>query len=194
MPKYSNTPPAQTSGPSLPIMRTPAGAKLRAIITSHDITGTDTHFWGGHTVPCTEGVCPACGKGVPFRWHGYLTAFQPTKGLHFLYEMTAIAADIVCAFRKEHPDLRGYEFEAYRWHSNPRGRIMLRMNPTKNEAHPLPAAPDLQAVLAILWQLPKDNVQTTPGRDVAARLAVDLHVPGQNEPPNPQEGEYGEAV
>ena len=194
MPNYTNTPPSDSSGPALPIMRTPAQSKLRAVITSNDLIGTNTHFWGGHTVPCSTPECEACRKGIPFRWHAYLTAYVPPKALHFLYEMTAAAAEVVCNFRRDHPDLRGYEFEAYRWHGNPNGRVMLRVSSTKNDALTLPAPPDLEAVLAILWQLPKTNVHAGPARDIALKLAADLRVPGQNEPPNPMDGCHGEAV
>lgn len=194
MPNYSNSPPTDAAGPALPIMRTPATSKLRAVITSTDLLGTNTHFWGGHTVPCSAPECEACRKGVPFRWHAYLTAYIPPKALHFLYEMTATAAQVICDFRRDHPNLRGYEFEAYRWRSNPHGRVMLRLSSTKNEALSLPAEPHLPAVLAILWQLPKANVQPLDTRQLAREVAVNLHVPGQNDPPNPMDGCHGEAV
>lgn len=195
MPNYTHAPPENPTGPSLPIFRTPSHTKIRAIITSHDLIGTNTHFWGGHTVPCGTPNCEPCMKGVPYRWHAYLSAFQPPKALHFLYECTALAAEVLVAYRAKHSTLRTCIFEAYRWRNALNGRVMLRCEPIPYPHNDLPAAPDLEAVLAILWQLPKHNVKTQSPGPFGPQVAVDLAVPGvnlpidqgekSNDPPNP---------
>ncbi len=164
-------------------MRTPAQGKLRAIVTSEDLIGCNTHFWGGHTVPCSAPECEACQHGVPYRWHAYLTALNSNKGLHFLYECTAAAAEILCAYRRKIGFLRACVFEAYRWRSAPNGRVMLRCEPGPNETVHLPPPPDLEAVLAILWQLPKANIDPLDSRFLGREIDVDLRVPGQQMPP-----------
>lgn len=186
MPNYTNLPPKDASGTSLPILRTPANGLLKACVTSDDLIGTNTHFWGGHTVPCTPPDCEACKNGVPYRWHAYLTAIHAKKCLHFLYEMTAPAAEIFIAYRAKHKVLRRCIFEAYRWRSSANGRVMLHCQPHPGDDIVLPPAPNLEAVLAILWQLPKDNVQETATRSFGRNIEVNPHVPGQNGPSNPR--------
>jgi len=61
----------------LPLVRTPANRSLKAVVTSDALIGTDTHFWGGHTVPCERPECDACNHGIAYRWHGYLSAYNP---------------------------------------------------------------------------------------------------------------------
>jgi len=186
MPAYTNQPPRDASGTALPILRTPANGTLRACVTSDDLIGTNTHFWGGHTVPCTPPDCEACRNGVPYRWHAYLTAIHSKKSLHFLYEMTAPAAEMFVAYRAKRSSLRRCIFEAYRWRSSANGRVMLRCEPAPDENLILPPAPDLESVLAILWQLPQANVTPTDERFLAREIKIDPHVPGQNGPSNPK--------
>lgn len=185
MPNYSNVPPDNAKGVALPILRTPASGKIRAIVTSDDLIGTNTHFWGGHTVPCSPPTCEACQKGVPYRWHAYLSAFAAQKNIHFLYECTATAAEVLVAYRVANDQLRGCIFEAYRWRGTRNGRIMLRCEPSPDRQTQLPPPPDLEAVLAILWQLPKDQVQKSKERYLGALLKTIPPVPDQYQPPNP---------
>lgn len=177
MPEYTNTPPKDSHGVALPILRTPPSGKIRAVVTSEDLIGTNTHFWGGHTVPCGALECDACRAGIPYRWHAYLTAFQPNKPLHFLYECTAAAAKVFVAYRRDHQTLRGCVFEAYRWRGARNGRIMLRCEPNPNTSLHLPPPPVIEDVLAVLWQLPKNNVQPTENRYLGKEIDVDLQTP-----------------
>lgn len=192
MPIYSNVPPENSKGVALPILRTPGSGKMSAIVTSDDLIGTNTHFWGGHTVPCSPPTCEACQKGVPYRWHAYLTAFAVNKNVHFLYECTATAAEVFVAYRKVNDHLRGCIFEAYRWRSTRNGRVMLRCEPSPDRQTAIPPAPDLEAVLAILWQLPKDSVKKSNDRFLGALLETIPSVPDQYQPPNPGAPDHGE--
>lgn len=187
MPTYSNTPPKDSHGVALPILRTPAAGKIRAIVTSEDMIGTNTHFWGGHTVPCGGRDCEACQAGIPYRWHAYLTAYLPPKALHFLYECTAPAAEVFVAYRNDRQHLRGCVFEAYRWRSARNGRVMLRCEPHPNDTIHLPPPPIIENVLAILWQLPKTNVKPTEDRYLGREIAVDTDLPTLNQALNRQE-------
>lgn len=187
MPTYSNTPPAESSGVSLPIVRTPAARPLKAIVTSDDILGCNTHFWHGHTVPCDGKDCEPCRDSTPFRWHAYCTAFVPNSSLHFLFECTAAAAEQFVKYRHAFGTLRGCMFEAYRWRQKVNGRIILKTERTAMTDLALPPAPDLEKVLAILWQLPEQNVQagdhTAGGRHVEADTDVaDPFKPKPNQP------------
>lgn len=190
MPRYSNTPPNPADGVALPILRTPASGKIKAIVTSDDLIGTFTHFWGGHTVPCTSPECDACKHGIPSRWHAYLSAWNPPKALHFLYECTAGAAQVLVDYRNTHEQLRSCVFEAYRWRNARNGRVMLRCEPHPDQRHPLPPAPNLEHVLSILWQLPKDNVKPTDDRYLGREIDVNPKLPTLREALNRQENPH----
>lgn len=160
MPNWTNAPPADPRGQGLPLVRTPANGTLRAIVTSDKLVGTDTHFWGGHTVPCDRPTCDACENGVAFRWHGYLSAYNPQTQLHFIFEMTDQAAATFLEYFKANGSLRTAMFEAYRWNHRRNGRVIVKVEPFAMPAHVLPPAPDICKVMAIIWRLPADNVDS----------------------------------
>lgn len=160
MPHWTHSPPADPRGQGLPLLRTPAARSLKAIVTSETLVGCDTHFWGGHTMPCERPDCEACNHGVAFRWHGYLSAYNPDDQLHFLFEMTAQAASTFAEYLQEHSTLRCCAFEAWRWRHARNGRLIIKCQHSAHPSHALPRAPDLKTVLAIIWRLPLPNVFT----------------------------------
>ncbi len=155
MPTYSDRPPAPDAERALPIRRTPANGQLVAAVTSPELIGTNTHFFGGHTVPCEAPDCEACGKGVPWRWHGYVAAIQAQTRMHFIFEFTAQAGEIFRDFYKLNSTLRGCVFCAERMHHRANGRVILSCKPGDLAQLNLPAPPDLEACLAIIWHVPK---------------------------------------
>lgn len=158
MPTWTHAPPDDPRDQGLPLIRTPATGILHALVTSPSLAGTDTHFWGGHTVPCERPECDACEHGIGYRWHGYLTAFNPADQLHFIFEMTAQAAKKFAAYQKEFHTLRCCEFEAYRWHRRKNGRVIIKTKHSAYADHALPRAPDIETVMAVIWRLPLPNV------------------------------------
>ena len=158
MPNWSNQVPADPRGQGLPLVRTPAGRSLRAIVTSDDLIGCDTHFWGGHTVPCTAPDCEACQAGISYRWHAYLSAYNPTDQLHFIFETTAQAAKTFAEYRAEQHSLRCCQFEAYRWKQRKNGRVIIKCERSAIQPSALPRAPHLTRVMAIIWRLPIPQV------------------------------------
>jgi len=159
MPTWTKAPPDDPRGQGLPIIRTPATRPLRAIVTSDSLIGTDTHFWGGHTVPCERPDCDACNHRIPYRWHGYLAAWNPTQQLHFVFEMTAQAATRFQEYQAEHNTLRCCDFEAWRWRHAKNGRVILKLQHSAIPSHALPDAPDLCKIMSIIWRLPMPNVK-----------------------------------
>lgn len=182
MPKYSNVPPKDPRGYALPIVRTPAGRKFRATITSPDIIGCNTHFWGGKTVPCEAPECEACRNGVPFRWHAYCSAILHPNNLHVVYETTALAAENLVLYRKSHATLRGCLIEAYRWRGAANGRIIIHCEPSAQAPDTLPTPPDLTKCLAIIWQLPEAQVSTQDPTGFGTRVAVATRPPTNRHP------------
>lgn len=187
MPRYTNTPPHDPRGHGLPILRTPVHKPIRAIITSPDLIGCNTHFWGGHTVPCEAPECEPCRNGIPYRWHSYCSAYNPDSGIHFIYECTALAAEVLVAFRKRFSTLRGCSFYAYRWRKAPNGRVILKCDDVLHPEIALPTAPDLQRLMAIIWQLPLDNVSSNGRCGLGQNVQTDPSAPNrQPQTPNPE--------
>jgi len=158
MPTWTKQPPADPRGQGLPIIRTPAARELVAVVTSEQLIGTDTHFWGGHTVPCERPECDACNNGIAYRWHGYLTAYNPADQLHFIFEMTAQAAQGFAKYQELHNSLRCCQFTAWRWGRRKNGRVIIKLEHSAVPDHALPKAPDVAAVMAIIWRLPPKDV------------------------------------
>ncbi len=161
MPTFSSAPPADAQNFNLPLMRCPTKGKLIAIVTSDDLTGCKTHFWGGRTVPCEDLECAACPEGVPWRWHSYLSAFLPTKGLHFIFESTARATEPFIQYRQAHGSLRGCLFQATRATSRSNSRVNIQTKPADLSVLQLPEAPQIPLVLATIWNMKLKEVVPT---------------------------------
>lgn len=159
MPRWSNEIPDNSRTPNFPLKRTPSGRGITAIITSDDLIGCDTHWWGGHTVPCEGPACDACKNGIPFRWHGYLAAVDTTTFLHFLFEMTAQAADSFKDFRRANRTLRGCLFEAKRLKSAHNSRVVIRCKPADLRETHLPEPPNVRKCMAVIWNVPDADVE-----------------------------------
>lgn len=63
MPTFSHDVPTDPRGPAFPIVRTPPGRPLTAIITSPDLVGCYTHYFKGRTSPCDSPKCHLCAIG-----------------------------------------------------------------------------------------------------------------------------------
>jgi hypothetical protein len=185
MPTWTNAPPSDPRGHGLPLIRTPAAGCLRAIVTSETLIGTDTHFWGGHTMPCERPDCEACNHGIGYRWHGYLTALNPSDDLHFIFEMTAQAAVPFNEFQTKHGSLRTAHFQAYRWNRRKNGRVIIKLEHSATPSHALPPAPDLYKIMAVIWRLPPTNVIDAGLTSVGFRPALNVtrHGDGQSTDP-----------
>ncbi len=159
MPVWSTDVPNPSRGPAFPLKRTPNGKPLVAPITSDDLIGCDTHWWGGHTVPCEGPTCEAHTAGIPYRWHGYLTAVHVQTHLHFIFEMTAQAAEAFKDYRQAHGTLRGCVFEARRLRAAHNSRVVIKCKPADLREIHLPKAPDIARCMAIIWNVPSPDVE-----------------------------------
>lgn len=172
MPNWSSSIPADPRGQPLPIRRTPRSGRLVAIATSPNLIGCNTHYWGGHTVPCTAPNCPADLEGIPYRWHGYLGAVDTSTNEHFIFEFTAQAADQFRIYHLAYGTLRGCVFQAQRLRPVANSRVVIKTKQADLRELHLPDAPDIPKCMAIIWQLPTNNVKKE-GRDHAAdRLGI----------------------
>lgn len=164
MPQFSNCPPKDPRGHALPLVRTPAGRALTAIATSDDLVGCPTHFWGGRTVPCEIDDCKPCNEGHPWRWHAWLSAYDPRDHRAFVFEVTARVAEIFVAYRDAHGTLRGCKFRAQRRTMAANSRVFLECQPCDLQGQHLPDPPNLIKCLSVIWNI------RTPDLDVAGIL------------------------
>lgn len=182
MPDWSNQIPDDPRGQSLPIMRTPGHKPLEAIITSHDLIGCFTHFWKGSTHPCEGENCEACQDGTRYLWHAYTSAVDCFTNLHFIFECTAKSAEYLTAHRDKYASLRGCLFKAVRWHNRPNGRILIQTKMADLAERQLPDPPDLKKCMAIIWNIPTDDVQTpTYDQQTKMKTIAATKKPGQKE-------------
>jgi len=180
---WSNAPPTDPSRVGLPLQRTPAARPLTAIVTSDDLLGCYTHFFGGRTVPHEVQNCVACQKGVPYRWHGYVSAVDVSTHLHFLFETTAQAAEAFTQYRKANGKLRGCLFEATRMHRRHNGRVIIRTKPADLGKVPLPDAPDLRVVLSVIWNISTPSIE--PSISIKGAPSVQVAQEPDNFHPDP---------
>ncbi len=171
-PQWYNHLPPETQTQSLPIRRTPASKTLTAVITSEDLVGTFTHFYRGRTTPCERPDCEPCREGHPWRYHAYVGAWSRNSNLHFIFEMTAQAAEKLVEYREKHLSLRACQLEVYRWGKKTNGRVVLKATPSGVPPTDLPAQPDLVKCLSVLWNLPVPDLDTDSRAKGAPKVSI----------------------
>lgn len=183
MPHWTRSAPEDPRGPALPIRRAPPYGQLTAVVTSELLMGCDTHYYGGRTMPCERPQCDPCLKGVPFRWHAYVTAFTTNTSEHIIFEMTAQASDAFRLYEQAQGTIRGCLFKAHRLGQTRNGRVIIETKPADLSKIRLPNPPDLPKALAILWNVPAGNVTTDGQLKGAAHIQADLKNNGTSFPP-----------
>jgi hypothetical protein len=158
MPRLTNVVPDQNGGFALPLIRVPQGRPLVAVVTSGDLIGCDTHYYGGRTVPCESPVCAACTDGVSFRWHAYLGMFNPSNGHQAILELTAYGARQLLPYREAYRTLRGCCLRAQRNGTRSNGRVLLSCRPADLAHVQLPEPPDILKCLASIWNVPLSSL------------------------------------
>ncbi len=179
MPQFTSTPPDDPRGRGLELKRCPPGTPLKGIITCDDVVGCPTHFWGGRTIPHETEDCEPCLNGIGWLWHGYVSAYTPSLKMHFLFEMTARCVEPLTEYRLKNPSLRGCSFIAHRPSGKPNGRVYLKTTTIDLDSYTLPRSPDIPAVLAMIWNLPRPSItEAQPIKDLPA-IKVNTNGNGQ---------------
>jgi hypothetical protein len=173
MPQFSNEPPEDPRGHALQLVRTPAGRGLVAVVTSDDLIGCPTHFWGGRTTPCEKTDCKPCLAGVPWRWHAWLAAWAPSNHHHFIFEMTARVAKIFVAYRDTYSTLRGCKFRAQRRSMAANSRVHLECQPADLEGLALPEPPQMVKCMSIIWNIREPEIDVEGVLRSVTRVVVD---------------------
>jgi len=159
MPTFSNCLPAKTEHRGYDLRRTPADKPIKGLITSDDIIGCNTHWWGGRTVPCEDDDCEACRNNTPSRWHCYFSIYESGSKDHFIFECTGKAALPLVDWRKTNGSLRGVLITACRPKRRRNARVDIILRPFDTTGIIVPKAPDLMRAMAVIWQLPADAVK-----------------------------------
>lgn len=154
MPSFSNVAPVDPRGYALHLVRCPSGISLVGIVTSDDLIGCPTHFWHGRTVPHEEENCQPCIDMIPWRWHSWLSAFNPKTHEAFIFESTARVTDLFTAYRDSHGGLRGCKFRAHRRTAAANARVYLELAPANLQDVQLPDPPDLLKCMHVIWNIP----------------------------------------
>lgn len=174
MPTWRHDLPREKKHMGFDLRRTPQSSTLTAIITSEDLLVCDTHFWHGRTQPCERPHCPACNESVPYRTHVYLSAFDPKRAEHFLFECTAHAAKPLDEYRQANNTLRGCIINACRPKMTRNSKVFIQTATANMTRVHLPDPPDLILALSVIWRLPTnalalgkaprgyDEIQTKP--------------------------------
>jgi len=177
MPVLSNHPPTDATPHALTLRRVQPGKPALFVVTSPDLLGCWTHYWGGRTVPCEDSHCRPCLEGMPRRWHAYLGAYGPSTHSACLVELTALACQPLLDYRKAHGTLRGCEVRARRAGQALNSRLIVTCSPADLQGLPLPPPPDLPRCLAVLWSIPhtaftvSDNDGSIHQAKIAAAVA-----------------------
>ncbi len=159
MPNFTNAPPDEGRGPALRLIRTPAPGKLIATVTCKRLVGCPTHFYQRRTIPCDNPGCPACESGHSWRWHGYVSAVNHQTHEHFIFEMTAQAAEPFTRYHERHDTLHGCIFIATRLGGHHNGRVLIQCKPQDLTGVQLPPPPDMIKSLCHIWNIPTPQVK-----------------------------------
>jgi hypothetical protein len=171
MPTWRNELPPEGKHMGFDLRRTPQQGAIHAIITCNDLLVCDTHFYHGRTTPCERPCsdssgnsigndCPACSEGIPYRTHVYLSAFDPKKNEHFIFECTSHAAKILDDYRKATGTLRGCIIYATRPKGLKNSKVSIETNTANLSKQKLPSPPDLIKTLCVIWRIPTTAVDT----------------------------------
>lgn len=180
MPTWRNTLPPEGKHQGFQLRRTPQSGAVHAIITCEDILVVDTHYWHGRTTPCErqtnalgdtidDSTCTACREKIGYRTHVYVTAYDPKKSEHFLFECTTHAAKPLAEYHDAVKTLRGCVIHATRPKGTPNGKVAIETGTANLQKVALPQPPDVPMALAVIWRLPlaaiATQTETTAGLD-----------------------------
>lgn len=151
----TNAPPAEQLRAAYRIIRTPTGGTLDMLVLSDAIYGVDCHYYQGRTRPHTQPTCEPCDIGVPYRWQGYLAVMMTRLRDLALFEFTAASAAPLVEYYETNKTLRGVQIKAARVNSRANGRVILQVTRGDLGLYAAPPAPDVNEILARIWQVPR---------------------------------------
>ena len=199
MPTFSSDLPTERKHMGFDLKRTPADKPLQAIVTAEAMTVTNTHYWGGRTVPCEMPDCEACNASVPYRTHVYVSAFDPKTHVHLIFECTEHAARAFAEYITANSTLRGCYFSAARPKGTKNGQVVITTRPADLTRVSLPSPPDLVQALSVIWRLPtpalSERIDAAGKRSFRtdSRITAPMRTQPDNQPDPPTIGEIIDA-
>lgn len=171
---FSETPPEKrTRSPFYEILRPRPESEVSAIITSHFVTFTYTHYYDKQSYVClTKRIpdpppttCPFCLKGWAARIKGYLCGFSLAKHRNVILEMTDNCLFTNNEIREGLVSLRGRLLKLVRKgkHKNSPVTAQLLQCFDRGALTKLPAPFDLKEALKVLWEIPTQQVFDSNG-------------------------------
>jgi hypothetical protein len=148
---WTEAPTPQGDGREWRVLRVPPKGLAGLIVLSDELVGTDTHYFGGRTVPHAQENCQACAAGNQRRWHGYLAVWSPKHNTKWILEITDAAGDTVKKIKQKRPSLRSMSFAGQRVPVKPNGTLIVQLTDSDWAADGLPRAPDLRRMLMRMW-------------------------------------------
>ncbi len=107
--KFHNTL-GDCQAPPLPIIVVGHKRPIRAILVCTDWVGVKTHWFGGHTIACSDGEnCPACEANKQWVKKYYIAARGSESGNLALLMLTPLAAEMIVKGRARVGGLLGVE-------------------------------------------------------------------------------------
>jgi hypothetical protein len=173
MPVFSTTLPSKAKHMGFDLLRTPADKPLQAVITVEQMIVTETHYWGGRTVPHEPENCPACAQIVPKRVHCYVSAMDIKTHDHFIFECTAHAGVAFEDYHKTYGSLRGCHFFASRPKGAKNSKVVVQTRPADLTKLTLPDPPNLIKALCTIWRVPcsASDAVMPPAKDRSIRFS-----------------------
>jgi len=148
---WTESPTTSSEGREWRVLRVPPKGIGGLIILSHEVVGTDTHYFGGRTVPHGKEQCNACDAGNQKRWHGYLAVWNPKAASKWILEITDAAGDTFKKMFAKRTTLRTLSFAGQRVPCKPNGTLIVRLTESDWASDGLPHAPDLRRMLMRMW-------------------------------------------
>lgn len=152
--RWDHEPPAHERQVVWKIERCPPGAKgAYAIVLSHRLVGTHTHYYGGRTRPCTGENCTVCEKGHQPRWKGYLACTDKLLQKRLIIEIPARACSTIDEWFCQRRTLRGSIVGLKRIGDKANSRVLATMMDGLVTKETLPEAPNVQKILLRMWEV-----------------------------------------
>jgi len=136
-----------------------------AIVLSDWMTGNELHWWNGRSFPHLKHGCPACEAKRAKVWKGYLACLDPKNRKVFILELTPNCTEPLSAYKNTFGSLRGGLIKLDRSATKINGRVTATMTQTNLGGMELPQPPNVQAILAHMWQTdhrPADTTEIIP--------------------------------
>jgi len=92
---------------------------------------------------------------------------------HFIFEMTAQAAETFTTYAERHGTLLGCLFESHRLGDHANGRVLVRCKPMDLTNITLPKSPNLIACLCHIWNVEQPTVSIEGLLKKADRIRID---------------------